>query len=122
MGKDFEASRLVNISRNGALLENLGVNQQAKMIRDESKVAEPAKKKRRVEKSNWKPAPSRVSATGRWRRMLLKKYVSAGVRDVFDDGEEEEQVEVSPVMHQTCHHWAFCVTQEVLDEYWKTGK
>ena len=327
--KDFEASRLANISRNGALLETLGVNQQAKIIRDESKIAEPAKKKRRTEKSNWKPAPSRVSAriasaptkpvydedvltksvvevkrsrsksskgrqsvkveeeeepetavpvedinslqeswttwepiaeapsrdeagvfhfeshpdftpnkspeevlregcfggsyfrplyskhlrttisddyqelpsewieglnvglfltspdydpeinkykvacgqsieewelagwinhkydvrgwfqwycrffmgrrcedddrqvsrwkkcvgaTGRWRRMLLKKYVSAGVRDVFDDGEEEEQIEVSPVMHQTCHHWAFCVTQEVLDEYWKTGK
>lgn len=69
--------------------------------------------------SRWKKC---VGATGRWRRMLLKKYVSAGVRDVFDDGEDEEQVEVSPVMHQTCHHWAFCVTQEVLDEYWKTGK
>ncbi|EKD19467.1 uncharacterized protein L3040_002657 [Drepanopeziza brunnea f. sp. 'multigermtubi'] len=69
--------------------------------------------------SRWKKC---VGATGRWRRMLLKKYVAAGVRDVFDDGEDDEQVEVSPVMHQTCHHWAFCVTQEVLDEYWKTRK
>ncbi|CZT11924.1 related to vegetatible incompatibility protein HET-E-1 [Rhynchosporium agropyri] len=69
--------------------------------------------------SRWKKC---VGATGRWRRMLLKKYTSAGVRDVFDDGEEEDQIEVSPVMHQTCHHWAFCVTQEVLDEYWRTGK
>ncbi|KAH7418613.1 hypothetical protein BKA64DRAFT_563451 [Cadophora sp. MPI-SDFR-AT-0126] len=328
--KDFEASRLANISRNGALLETLGVNQQAKIIRDDSKATEPAKK-RKVEKSNWKPAPSRssariasapskpvydedaltrnvvvekksrpksgkgrttvavkaeeeeeskvampvedldalqeawaswesvaspptrdeagvfhfeshpdftpnkspekvlregcfggsyfrplyskhlrttvsddyqelpsewidglsvdlfltspdynpdinkfkvacgqsieewelagwinhtydvrgwfqwycrffmgrrcedddrqvsrwkkcVGATGRWRRMLLKKYVNAGVREVFDDGAEEEQEEVSPVIHQTCHHWAFCVTQEVLDEYWRTGK
>ena len=50
--------------------------------------------------------------------MLLKKYVAAGVREVFDDGEEEEAREVSPVMHQTCHHWAFEVRQEVLDEHW----
>ncbi|KUJ14032.1 uncharacterized protein LY89DRAFT_152078 [Mollisia scopiformis] len=63
-----------------------------------------------------------VGRTGRWRRMLLKKYVSAGVREVVDDGAEDGQEEVSPVMHQTCHHWAFMVTQEVLDEYWRTGK
>ncbi|KAF8855037.1 hypothetical protein BDZ45DRAFT_22200 [Acephala macrosclerotiorum] len=67
--------------------------------------------------SRWKKC---VGKTGRWRRMLLKKYISAGVKEVWDDGEDEEQ-EVSPVMHQTCHHWAFCVTQEVLDEYWRTG-
>ena len=47
-----------------------------------------------------------VGETGRWRRMLLKKYVSMGIREVFDDGEDEEQNDVSPVMHQTCHHWA----------------
>ena len=52
--------------------------------------------------------------------MLLKKYVASGVRDVFDDGEEDRQV--SPVMHQTCHHWAFEVRQGVLDEFWSTGK
>jgi hypothetical protein len=69
--------------------------------------------------SRWKKC---VGTTGRWRRMLLKKYVSAGVREVFDDGEDEEQEEVSPVMHQTCHHWAFCVTQDVLDEHWMTEK
>ncbi|KAK2623877.1 hypothetical protein QTJ16_006511 [Diplocarpon rosae] len=69
--------------------------------------------------SRWKKC---VGATGRWRKMLLKKYVSAGVREVFDDGESEDQQEVSPVMHQTCHHWAFCVTQEVLDEYWRSLK
>lgn len=63
-----------------------------------------------------------VGETGRWRRMLLKKYVALGIRDVFDDGEEEEQVDVSPVMHQTCHHWAFEVRQNVLDEYWRTGQ
>ena len=48
-----------------------------------------------------------VGETGRWRRMLLKKYVSMGIREVFDDGEDEEQNDVSPVMHQTCHHWAW---------------
>ncbi|CZR58841.1 related to vegetatible incompatibility protein HET-E-1 [Phialocephala subalpina] len=68
--------------------------------------------------SRWKKC---VGKTGRWRRMLLKKYVAAGVGEVWDDGEEDQE-EVSPVMHQTCHHWAFCVTQDVLDEYWRTGK
>ncbi|KAI3399751.1 hypothetical protein diail_5819 [Diaporthe ilicicola] len=60
--------------------------------------------------------------TGRWRRMLLKKYAAAGVREVWDDGADEDAPEVSPVMHQTCHHWAFEVTQDVLDEYWRTGR
>ncbi|KAL8828034.1 MAG: hypothetical protein Q9191_002827 [Dirinaria sp. TL-2023a] len=63
-----------------------------------------------------------VGETGRWRRMLLKKYVALGIREVFDDGEDEDEVEVSPVMHQTCHHWAFEIRQNVLDEYWKTGR
>lgn len=63
-----------------------------------------------------------VGATGRWRRMLLKKYVAARVREVWDDGADEDAPEVSPVMHQTCHHWAFEVTQDVLDEYWRTGR
>ncbi|KAJ4420310.1 hypothetical protein N0V82_004409 [Gnomoniopsis sp. IMI 355080] len=66
--------------------------------------------------SRWKKC---VGATGRWRRMLLKKYMSAGIRTVWDDGEDEDAPEVSPVMHQTCHHWAFEVTQDVLDECWR---
>jgi hypothetical protein len=61
-----------------------------------------------------------VGPSGRWRRTLLKKYVANGVRDVFDDGEEDRQV--SPVVHQTCHHWAFEVRQGVLDDFWRTGK
>lgn len=61
-----------------------------------------------------------VGETGRWRRMLLKKYVQMGVREVFDDGAEEEEREVSPVMHQTCHHWAFEVRQGHLDEMWRS--
>ena len=69
--------------------------------------------------SRWRKC---VGETGRWRRMLLKKYVALGIREVFDDGEEEDPVEVSPVMHQTCHHWAFEVRQNVLDAYWRTGK
>lgn len=69
--------------------------------------------------SRWKKC---VGPTGRWRRMLLKKYVSSGVRTVWDDGEDDNTPEVSPVMHQTCHHWAFEVTQDVLDEYWRTGR
>ncbi|KAL9023836.1 MAG: hypothetical protein Q9180_008089 [Flavoplaca navasiana] len=61
-----------------------------------------------------------VGETGRWRRMLVKKYVALGIREVFDDGEEEEQVEVSPVMHQTCFHWALEMRQDILDRYWKS--
>lgn len=68
--------------------------------------------------SRWKKC---VGETGRWRRMLLKKYVQQGVRTVFDDGEEEDAVEVSPVMHQTCHHWAFEVRQQHLDAFWEEG-
>ena len=65
--------------------------------------------------SRWRKC---VGDTGRWRRMLLKKYLQMGVRDVFDDGEEEDR-EVSPVMHQTCHHWAYEVKQEDLDRAWE---
>ena len=58
--------------------------------------------------------------------MLLKKYVSMAVKDVFDDGHDVDEdgiaKEVSPVMHQTCHHWAFEIRQEVLNRYWETGK
>lgn len=63
-----------------------------------------------------------VGETGRWRRMLLKKYVSMGIKDVFDDGEDEEGRDVSPVMHQTCHHWAYEVRQGDLDRFWGAGK
>lgn len=31
--------------------------------------------------------------------MLLKKYTALSVRDVFDDGVDEDGPEVSPVMH-----------------------
>lgn len=69
--------------------------------------------------SRWKKC---VGETGRWRRMLLKKYVSKGVREVWNDGEDEDRGEVSPVMHQTCHHWAFEVKQDVLDDFWSHPK
>ncbi|KAL3417770.1 hypothetical protein PVAG01_10780 [Phlyctema vagabunda] len=63
-----------------------------------------------------------VGERGRWRRMLLKKYVQMGVRSVSDEGEESEYTngEVSPVVHQTCHHWAWEIRQDVLDAFWKT--
>ena len=54
--------------------------------------------------SRWKKC---AGQTGRWRRALLKKYKSMGVREVFDDGEDDEQGDVSPVMHQTCFQWAY---------------
>ena len=69
--------------------------------------------------SRWRKC---VGETGRWRRMLLKKYMAVGVRDVFDDGADEDAPEISPVIHQTCHHWAFEVRQGVLDEFWSNGR
>lgn len=68
--------------------------------------------------SRWRKC---VGETGRWRRMLLKKYVSMGIREVFDDGEDEEGRDVSPVMHQTCHHWGYEIRQGDLERFWNTG-
>ncbi|KAK5133625.1 hypothetical protein LTR08_007573 [Meristemomyces frigidus] len=65
--------------------------------------------------SRWRKC---VGETGRWRRMLLKKYRMLGVREVFDDGAEEDAPEVSPVMHQTCFHWGWEIRQGELERYW----
>lgn len=67
--------------------------------------------------SRWRKC---VGQTGRWRRTLLKKYRTMGVREVFDDG-EDERGDVSPVMHQTCFHWAYEVRQPDLDSFGATG-
>ncbi|KAK8112307.1 uncharacterized protein PG998_008764 [Apiospora kogelbergensis] len=70
--------------------------------------------------ARWKKC---VGEAGRWRRILLKRYVQMGVRSVFDDGDDDgERGEVSPVVHQTCHHWAYEVRQEALDRFWAEGK
>ena len=58
-----------------------------------------------------------VGSSGRWRRILLKKYQAAGVRTVADEGEDDVEG-VSPVIHQTCHHWAWEVRQDTLDAWW----
>lgn len=61
-----------------------------------------------------------VGPKGRWKRMLLKKYIDMGVTSVYadEDDEDDQDRQVSPVMHQTCHHWAYEVRQEDLDEAW----
>ncbi|EKG22476.1 hypothetical protein MPH_00211 [Macrophomina phaseolina MS6] len=66
-----------------------------------------------------------VGDTGRWRRALLKKYVAMGIRSVFDDGDgdgDDGRGDVSPVVHQTCHHWAYEVRQGALDRFWAEGR
>ncbi|KAI1777976.1 hypothetical protein F4818DRAFT_331542 [Hypoxylon cercidicola] len=66
-----------------------------------------------------------VGETGRWRRTLLKKYVQMGIRSVADEGDdadEQREGDVSPVVHQTCHHWAWEVRQEALDRFWAEGR
>lgn len=62
-----------------------------------------------------------VGERGRWRRTLLKRYREAGVRSVMDEGDEDGK-EVSPVVHQTCHHWAWELRQDVLDLWWAEGR
>lgn len=64
-----------------------------------------------------------VGERGRWRRTLVKKYLQAGVREVWDDGEDEDVDEkrISPVVHQTCHHWAYELRQGDLDDAWRGG-
>ncbi|OAL37464.1 hypothetical protein AYO20_03313 [Fonsecaea nubica] len=64
-----------------------------------------------------------VGPKGRWKRMLLKKYVEMGVRSVFDDdddddGDAQTERKVSPVIHQTCLQWGYQVTQADLDDAW----
>lgn len=69
--------------------------------------------------SRWRKC---VGPTGRWKRMLLKAYMKLGVREVFDDGEDEDTRQVSPVMHQTCHHWAYEIKQHDLDDAWHSPR
>ncbi|KAI1486002.1 hypothetical protein F5X96DRAFT_657292 [Biscogniauxia mediterranea] len=65
-----------------------------------------------------------VGENGRWRRALLKKYVQAGIRDMADEDAGDgaagrgERTDLSPAIHQTCHHWAWEVRQEALDRFW----
>ncbi|KAF5024551.1 hypothetical protein F66182_3314 [Fusarium sp. NRRL 66182] len=71
--------------------------------------------------SRWRKC---VGETGRWRRILLKKYVALGIRTVFADEDEhdEDGADVSPVVHQTCHHWAYEVRQDALDRFWDEAR
>ncbi|KAK5056104.1 hypothetical protein LTR84_012657 [Exophiala bonariae] len=58
-----------------------------------------------------------VGPKGRWKRILLKKYIDMGVTSVYAD-QDDEDIQVSPVIHQTCHHWAYEVRQDDLDHAW----
>jgi hypothetical protein len=70
--------------------------------------------------SRWRKC---VGETGRWRRILLKKYVALGIRTVAaEEDQDEDAAEVSPVVHQTCHHWAWEVRQHVLDRFFAEAR
>ncbi|PSK60643.1 RNA polymerase II elongation factor ell1 [Elsinoe australis] len=62
-----------------------------------------------------------VGGRGRWRRALAKGFLRKGVKSVADEGDGDEE-EVSPVLCQTCHHWAWEMRQEYLDEVWTVGR
>ncbi|RYO87707.1 hypothetical protein DL766_005024 [Monosporascus sp. MC13-8B] len=56
---------------------------------------------------------------------IAHEYVQTGIRSVADEGEAdavEERGDISPVVHQTCHHWAWEVRQEALERFWRDGK
>ncbi|KAL8743413.1 MAG: hypothetical protein Q9190_004229 [Brigantiaea leucoxantha] len=63
-----------------------------------------------------------VGEKGRWRRILLTKYVALGIREVFDDGEDDREGDVSLKVSQTCLHWAFEVRQNILDAFWEKSR
>ena len=70
--------------------------------------------------SRWRKC---VGETGRWKRTLLKQYARAGVKTVEeeddDDGEDgNERPGISPVVSQTCLHWAWEVRQDDLDRWY----
>jgi hypothetical protein len=72
--------------------------------------------------SRWRKC---VGETGRFKRALLKQYGRAGIRtmEVYGDEDEDDQGEemvkgISPVVSQTCFHWAFEVRQADLDRFW----
>jgi len=70
--------------------------------------------------SRWRKC---VGETGRWKRTLLKQYARAGVRTVEDEGGDDEDEEegrpgISPVVSQTCLHWAWEVRQDDLDRWY----
>jgi hypothetical protein len=67
--------------------------------------------------SRWRKC---VGETGRFKRTLLKQYGRAGVRTVEEDDEDEddERPGISPVVSQTCLHWAFEVRQDDLDRWY----
>jgi hypothetical protein len=63
-----------------------------------------------------------VGPRGRWKRTLLKQYLKNGIRYVNDEGDVgEEGGEVSPVITQTCLHWAYEIRQGDVDEVWAYG-
>jgi hypothetical protein len=70
--------------------------------------------------SRWRKC---VGETGRWKRTLLKQYARAGVRSVEDDEDDDrvdgdERPGISPVVSQTCLHWAWEVRQDDLDRWY----
>lgn len=69
--------------------------------------------------SRWRKC---VGETGRWKRTLLKQYARAGVRTVEEDDndEDDEKPGISPVVSQTCLHWAWEVRQDDLDRWYES--
>jgi hypothetical protein len=71
--------------------------------------------------SRWRKC---VGETGRWKRTLLKQYARAGVKTVEDEDEDDgvdgdQRPGISPVVSQTCLHWAWEVRQDDLDRWYE---
>ncbi len=68
--------------------------------------------------SRWSKA---AGEKGRFRRMALKRYLALGIKSVMsDDGRNEYDPDVGVVVHQTLHHWAVEIRQQMLDRTWES--
>lgn len=56
-----------------------------------------------------------VGPRGRFKTSLVKKIVSAGGADAWDDGD------IAPILRQTLQHWAVKITREDVEEYLMPG-
>ncbi|WKT54178.1 hypothetical protein QSH57_004762 [Fusarium oxysporum f. sp. vasinfectum] len=50
-----------------------------------------------------------------------ERQISRWKKCVDDDGDADD-VDASPVVHQTCHRWAYEVRQDALERFWAEGK
>lgn len=54
----------------------------------------------------------RADLGGMWRMQLLRQCQALNLRKIIDG------MVIDPVLQQSCHHWAYELTQKALEAYW----